>query len=87
MTGRYKQAVAVLREAVRLDPGYAAAHSDLGMALLNAGHYKQAETAFREAIRLDPACEPAQRNLAKILRLHERRSWWKNLPASRRRLP
>src|SRR5262245_25375382 len=45
--------VAATREAIRLDPGHAAYHDELGQALCSQERYAEAEAAFREAIRLD----------------------------------
>jgi tetratricopeptide (TPR) repeat protein len=66
------EAVAALREAVRLDPRYAYAHRRLGAALLDQGHYNEAEAAEREAIRLDPHNAFAHSRLGEALRLQGR---------------
>jgi tetratricopeptide (TPR) repeat protein len=57
--GRYADAEAAIREAIRLNPGSADAHSDLGKALRYMEQYPEAEAAYREAIRLDPDMLPA----------------------------
>jgi tetratricopeptide (TPR) repeat protein len=62
------EAVAALREAVRLDPRHAYAHRRLGAAPLDQGHYTEAEAAEREAIRLDPHDAYAHSRLGEALR-------------------
>ncbi len=49
-----ESAQATQPEAVRLDPGNATYHDDLGLALYDQERYEEAEAAYREAIRLDP---------------------------------
>ena len=44
---------AAYRDAVRLDPGNAAYHNNLGIALSFLGRYDEVEAADREAVRLD----------------------------------
>ena len=62
------EAGAAYREAIRLDPGYAPAHSGLGAVLRDTKRYPEAEAAYREAIRLDPANAPAHSGLGAVLR-------------------
>jgi hypothetical protein len=38
-----------LREAVKLDPNFALAHANLGVALLQRGHYAEAAAELRGA--------------------------------------
>jgi tetratricopeptide (TPR) repeat protein len=66
--GRPDEAIAEYRAAIRLEPGFAAAHHNLGTLLCD--HLKQypaAESAFREAIRLDPADALGHINLGNAL--------------------
>ena len=49
-----REAVDVLREAVRLKPGYAAAHSNLANVLQVLGRLDEAIAEQREAVRLEP---------------------------------
>ncbi|HYV85606.1 MAG TPA: tetratricopeptide repeat protein [Patescibacteria group bacterium] len=54
-TDRVRDAEEHLREAIRLEPGHAAAHADLGMALEQRKQYAEAHAAFEQAVALDPA--------------------------------
>lgn len=51
---KFVEAMAVLRQAVALDPTHAAAHDNLGSALQARGELPAAEASFRQAIVLDP---------------------------------
>jgi len=55
------------REAVRLDPGNAALHDDLGKVLLAHDKYAEAEAAYREAVRLEPGNAAYHDDLGKVL--------------------
>ena len=48
------EAVAVLWEAIRLEPDNAGHHFQMGFALASQGKLDDAITAFEEAIRLEP---------------------------------
>src|SRR5262249_23474210 len=52
--GRLAEAEAALRKAIDLQPDYAQAHYNLGLALRNQGKLAEAEAAFRKAIELQP---------------------------------
>ncbi len=65
--GRYQEAEAALREALRLKPDYARAHANLGAALNRQGRHKEAEAACREAIHLKPDLSAAHNNLGNAL--------------------
>jgi tetratricopeptide (TPR) repeat protein len=58
---------AACREAVRLNPGSAIAHSGLGLALGRLGRRYEAEQEGREAVRLDPALAIAHARLGAAL--------------------
>lgn len=67
-------AVALLRQAVSLDPLSVEAYLLLGVSSASAGEYAQAVQALREALRLDPQQESAlsllpvyERKLKKLL--------------------
>ncbi len=66
--GQTDDAVASYREALRLRPGYAEAHGNLGMALLAQPDQKDAAIAELEtAVRLKPELWQAECNLANTL--------------------
>ena len=48
--GRYKEALAEFREAIRLRPGHALAHQGLGVAFLGLKQIDEATAEFREAV-------------------------------------
>jgi Flp pilus assembly protein TadD len=59
--------MAEFREAIRIK-NYAAAHSNLGAALVAQGQYDAAITEFREAIRLKPGDAEVHYNLGGALK-------------------
>jgi Flp pilus assembly protein TadD len=58
------QAIPLLQQSVRLNPGVTGAHHDLGVALMAAGRPKQASESFDAAVRLDRRNVSALHNLA-----------------------
>ncbi len=52
---RYDEAANAFREAIRLGPGGAVFHIELGKALAESGKLDEAIAALREAVRLEPA--------------------------------
>lgn len=66
--GRVVEAQAQGELAVRLIPDSAAAHCNLGAALLGLGEKRQAAAAYRRALELHPASETARRALDYPLR-------------------
>lgn len=61
--GLIYEAEAVLREAIRLEPGSAEAHNNLAVVLGKLKKHKEALAEQREAARLDPEDPTYQRNL------------------------
>jgi tetratricopeptide (TPR) repeat protein len=51
---RYEEAIGMFRQAVRLDPGDASAHENLGQAFLLKDDIPAAEHCFREAQAIEP---------------------------------
>ncbi len=56
-----------LTEAVRLQPGSASAHNNLGLALADQGKLSEAMTQYRLALQSDQTHTPAHINLARLL--------------------
>lgn len=52
---RLEEAIASLKEAIRLRPNFAEAHYDLGRVYHESGEFNTAAVAFEEAIRLNPS--------------------------------
>lgn len=65
--GKLPDAIAHLQAALRLDPGAAQAHSDLGTALAKTGQTTLAIQEFRAALRLAPGSAIVHNNLANAL--------------------
>jgi Flp pilus assembly protein TadD len=64
--GKLPEAIAALREAIRLDSTLADAHADLAVALFMAGQREAAIIELKETLRLDPNNVNARQNLAKL---------------------
>ena len=67
--GRIEEAVAHLREAIRLDPALAPAHYNLGTTLIMQGRDEEAIAVFRRTIDLRPNDPEAHNNLGGLLQL------------------
>jgi tetratricopeptide (TPR) repeat protein len=52
--GRLAESIAPLQQAIRLDPGNAAAHHDLGVTLINCNKLAEAAASLRHAAELKP---------------------------------
>lgn len=65
--GRLTEAEALYREAIRLEPGFADAHGNLGVVFAQQRKLPEAEAAFRLAIRLNPTGTVRYVNLATCL--------------------
>jgi len=66
-TGRVDDAIAQLREAVRLNPRSAPAHYNLGLALARQQQLNDAVKEFTEAVTIDPDLGEAHLNIGAIL--------------------
>ena len=62
-TGKLKEALGPLQEAISLSPADAEAHNNLGVALKGLGRLEDAESSFRNAITLKPGFAEAYFNL------------------------
>jgi tetratricopeptide (TPR) repeat protein len=65
--GRLDDSYAWAQEAVRQDPGFAAAVNTLGVVYMRAGHLRQAEAALRTVLAREPAHVSALSNLVLLL--------------------
>ena len=65
--GRLDDAYAWAREAVRQDPGFAAAVNTLGVVYMRAGHLQPAEAALRAVLAQEPEQLNAMSNLVLLL--------------------
>lgn len=64
---RHDEAIRLIGEAVRLEPGNASYRSNLAIALRSLGRRQEAIGELREALRLDPTFTAAAGNLATLL--------------------
>ncbi len=64
---RIDEAIAAYRAAISLNPDYAQAHNNLGVALRAGGRLDEAVAACREAVRLQPSYASAWNNLGSML--------------------
>jgi len=60
---RHDQAIPLYEKARAIEPGFAVAHNDLGVALLELGKLEEARRAFEKAIELQPDRPWFYRNL------------------------
>ncbi|MBI2567164.1 MAG: tetratricopeptide repeat protein [Candidatus Schekmanbacteria bacterium] len=63
---QHAEALALLEQAIVLDPRYLDAIEVKGLVHLNAGDFAAAEQAFRELLRIDPECVLAYANLSRL---------------------
>jgi len=66
--GRLADAIARLRRAVEIDPGFYDGQVNLGNALVDAGDLQAALPCYRKAIALDPRAASAHNNLGNLYR-------------------
>lgn len=64
----YKQALKLLRQALKINDRNAFYHSTLGLTLQNSGDLSGASVSYRRAIMLDPNLVDAHMNLGNVLR-------------------
>ncbi len=67
LQGKYEEAAAYLREALRLTPGFVLAHNTMGSVLYIQGKHEAAAAEYTEALRLDPGNVDAHNNLGVVL--------------------
>ena len=71
---RRADARAALERALELEPGHAAANTQLGIMLREEGKFAEAEAAYRRALATDPDHGLAHYNLGVLLDLYLRRT-------------
>jgi tetratricopeptide (TPR) repeat protein len=67
-TGKFDDAIAQLREVIRLKPDYAEAYYTLGTVYKQAGKLPESAQALHQALRLQPDFAGAHTTLAAVLR-------------------
>jgi tetratricopeptide (TPR) repeat protein len=70
--GRFEEAEASSREALRINPNLADAHNNLGVSLRRLGRLIEAEQCFRAALRIHPNHADAHCNLGVVLQRQEK---------------
>ena len=70
---RQDDARAALDQALAIDPGHAAANTQLGILLREQGKFHEAEAAYRKALATDPNHALAHYNLGVLLDLYLRK--------------
>jgi len=81
-TGRAEQAVPLLREALRSNPGNAEAHWELGYAYRFGGMLRESITEAEEARRLDPEVKINSSAINSYLYIGEYQRFLQSLPAN-----
>jgi protein O-mannosyl-transferase len=66
-TGNCNKAIGEFNEAIRLDPAYCEAYSNLGDCLLQVGRVDEAMEQLRRALQLNPGYPEAHNNLGTVL--------------------
>jgi protein O-GlcNAc transferase len=67
-SGRADQAINYLGRVLAIRPGWADAHSNLGMVYITQKRLAEAAASFQEAVRLQPDFAAAHNNLGNVLR-------------------
>ncbi len=67
LPGRLPEAIENYRAALRIDPGYADAHNNLGVALAKTGNLPDAVAQYKAALQIAPTYPDAHNNLGVAL--------------------
>ena len=84
--GKVDEAIVSYRQAIKIDPKYAKAHSNLGHALRNKGQLDKAIACYRKTVALDPGHFQAYHNLGTISARKQTPAQDKQTAASPRRI-
>ena len=68
MQGRTQEMVHLLRKAIAINPSYAEAHFNLGIALKSQGDFQAATDSYRQALAINPNYVEAYNNLGITLK-------------------
>ena len=66
--GRYEDAVSRYRTLVKIEPGNAATHSQIGIAFFKTGRAEEALASFDRALSLDPALDLVRNYREQVLK-------------------
>lgn len=66
-SGRYEEAIAAFRRALRLRPAFADAHYNIGHVQERCEQFVDAEASYRRALSIEPRHADAKHNLARVL--------------------
>lgn len=72
--GLWREAIYRWQKATELDPGYAAAYNDLGIAYEHEGQLDKARKAYEKAIELDPNNNQVRQNYELFKEINDRTS-------------
>ena len=70
--GLWREAIYRWQKATELDPGYAAAYNDLGIAYEHEGQLDKARKAYEKAIELDPNNTQVRQNYELFKEINDR---------------
>ena len=76
--GLWREAIYRWQKATELDPTYAAAYNDLGIAYEHEGQLDKARKAYEKAIELDPNNAQVRQNYELFKEIHDRTSQGKD---------
>ncbi len=72
--GLWKEALYRWQRAVEIDPAYAAAWNDLGIALEQQGQFDKARTAYERALKLEPNNSYIRQNYDLFREIYDRQN-------------
>jgi Flp pilus assembly protein TadD len=78
--GLWREAIYRWERAVEIDPGYAQAYNDLGVAYEHEGQLEKARKAYEKALELDPKNTQIRQNYDLFKEINDRASGAKEKP-------